>query len=216
MEKVSRRFYGWLAFFAFFGLVLSFLLTAFNVDPVVIKDQTLFHQDTAPIRIIGFFSYFTIWSNILAGIICLRLWRSNAKSRTLETLATSALIMITVTGLVYNAVLLPAYPPKGWYWLTSSILHVIVPLGYNYAWIKSRPHYFFSVKQSLNILLIPIIYLTYTTIRGRVIKQWPYKFLDMTSEGFVAWLIGVLIIFGFGVGLIAIYSSFNRKANAKN
>ena len=38
MEKVSRQLYGWLAFFAFFGLTLSIILTAFNIDPIFVKD----------------------------------------------------------------------------------------------------------------------------------------------------------------------------------
>ena len=211
MEKVSRQLYGWLAFFAFFGLTLSLILTAFNVDPLDIKDQTLLHQDTAPIRIVGFFSYFTIWSNIVVGILGICIWRDKTNFKTFKNLFATGLIMITVTGLVYNTVLLPVFPPKGWYWITSTIMHLVVPVMYNYLWITMGPRGVISTKNTLAILQIPIIYLAYTTLHGLAIQQWPYKFLDLTSEGFLVWLVGVAIIFGFGIVLIGLYSRLDKK-----
>jgi len=211
MEKVSRQLYGWLAFFAFFGLALSLILTAFNIDPVYIKDQTLFHQDTAPIRIIGFFSYFTIWSNIVVVFIGYSLWRNKSGFKYFSNLFATGLTMITITGLVYNTVLLPVFPPKGWYWLTSTLMHLIVPIMYFYLWMVRGPRGVIDPKNTLRILTIPIIYLIYTVAHGLAIKQWPYKFLDLTSEGFLVWLIGVIIIFGFGILLISLFSKLDRR-----
>ena len=211
MEKASRRLYAWLAFSAFFGLALSLVLSALNIDAVVIKDQTLFHQDTASIRIFGFFSYFTIWSNIVVVIVGLSVWRKRTTYKYFQTLVAAGLIMITVTGLVYNLVLLPAFPPKGWYWLTSTLMHVIAPIFYNYLWFTRGPRGAIAKSHSLQILGISIIYLCYTLVRGLAIKQWPYKFLDLTSEGLLMWIIGVSIIFGFGFALIAMYSKIDRK-----
>jgi hypothetical protein len=211
MEKASRRLYGWLVFFAFFGLTLSLILTAFNIDPVSIKDQTLFHQDTAPVRIVGFFSYFTIWSNIVAVVVGFCVWRDRISFKYFENLFATGLIMITITGLIYNTVLLPVFPPKGWYWLTSTLMHLVVPIMYFYLWMVRGPRGVVETKNTLKILTIPIIYLTYTVAHGLVIKQWPYKFLDLTSEGFIIWSIGVVIIFGFGIGLIWLFSKLDRR-----
>jgi hypothetical protein len=211
MEKVSRQLYGWLAFFAFFGLTLSLILTAFNIDPVYIKDQTLFHQDTASVRIVGFFSYFTIWSNIVVVLIGYSLWRNKSGFKYFSNLFATGLIMITITGLVYNTVLLPVFPPKGWYWLTSALMHLIVPVMYFYLWMVRGPRGAISTEHTLRILTIPIIYLIYTVAHGLAIKQWPYKFLDLTSEGFVVWLVGVVIIFGFGILLIRLFSKLDRR-----
>ena len=211
MEKASRRLYGWLAFFAFVGLTLSLFLNAFNVDPIAITDQTLFHQNTAPIRIIGFFSYFTIWSNILVVYIGVALASGHKLSKYFGTLFATGLIMITVTGLVYNAVLLPAYPPKGWYWLTSALMHLVAPVMYIYLWIRKGPRGFISSARSLQILTIPIIYLVYTVVHGLAIKQWPYKFLDLSSAGFLLWTLSVVVILCFGIALIFVFSKLDQK-----
>ncbi len=216
MEKASRRLYGWLAFFALFGLTLSLFLTAFNIDPVVVADQTLFHQNTAPIRIVGFFSYFTIWSNLLVVYIGYAVAANKSSSKYFGTLFATALIMITITGLVYNTLLLPVYPPKGWYWLTSSLMHLVVPVMYNYLWIKKGPRGNIASQRTLQILAIPIIYLIYTIVHGLAIQQWPYKFIDLTSEGLLMWTSGVLIIFGFGVLLIYIFAIIDQKPLKSN
>ncbi len=211
MEKASRRLYGWLAFFAFIGLTLSLFLNAFNVDPIVVTDQTLFHQNTAPIRIVGFFSYFTIWSNILVIYIGIAIASGHKLSRYFGTLFASGLVMITTTCLVYNTVLLPVYPPKGWYWLTSILMHLVSPVMYIYLWIKKGPRGFINSERSIQILTIPIIYLGYTVVHGLVIKQWPYKFLDLTSAGLLLWIFSVAVILAFGIGLIFGFSKLDKK-----
>ena len=82
---------------------------------------------------------------------------------------------------------------------------------YNYLWITMGPRGVIATKNTLAILQIPIIYLAYTTMHGLAIQQWPYKFLDLTSEGFVEWLLGVAVIFSFGIVLIRLYSKLDRK-----
>ncbi len=211
MEKASRRLYGWLAFFAFFGLTISLFLNAFNIDPVAVADQTLLHQNTAPIRIVGFFSYFTIWSNILVIYIGYAIAASKTSSQFFKMLFATGLIMITIKGLLYNTLILPVYPPKGWYWLTSSLMHVLVPIMYNYLWIRKGPRGHIASQRTLHILTIPIIYLIYTTVHGVAVQQWPYKFLDLTTEGLFIWATGVAIIFGFGVLLIYIFAIIDQK-----
>jgi hypothetical protein len=211
MEKASRRLYAWLALFALTGLTLSLILTAFNIDYVAVSDQTLFHQNTGPIRIVGFFSYFTIWSNLLVVYIGWAIARNKSSTKLFGTLFATTLIMITITGLVYNTVLLPAYPPKGWYWLTSTLMHLVAPVMFVYLWLKKGPRGNIKLNRLLQTLTIPIIYLIYTVTHGLAVKQWPYKFLDLTSSGVVLWLISVTLIFGFGIFLIYSFAKLDRK-----
>jgi hypothetical protein len=211
MGKASRRLYGWLAFSALMGLLFSLYLTARNIDPIVISDQTLFHQNTPGIRIVAFFSYFTIWSNLLVLYLATTLAFNRARPRFFSALFASGLLMITVSGLVYNSVLLPIYPPKGWALLSSGLLHIVVPALFIYLWSRKGPHGLIRVRETLQILLIPILYIGYTVAHGVAIQQWPYKFLDLTSEGFLVWAIGVLIIFAFGVLLITTFAKYDEK-----
>ncbi len=211
MEKASRRLYGWLAFFASLGLLLSLYLSARNIDPIVISDQTLFHQDTPAIRIVAFFSYFTIWSNLVVIYLAIRISRGSALPRYFGALFAAGLLMITVSGLVYNAVLLPIYPPKGWALLSSGLLHIVAPLLFIYLWARRGPRGLIKGNQVPQILLIPIVYICYTVAHGSVIKQWPYKFLDLTSEGFLLWAVGVAIIFAFGILLIMTFAKYDAR-----
>jgi len=160
---------------------------------------------------VGFFSYFSIWSNILVIYIGYAIARNKSASRLFGTLFATGLIMITITGLLYNTLILPVYPPKGWYWLTSSLIHLVVPVLYNYLWIKKGPRGNIASQRTLQILIIPIIYLIYTILHGVRIQQWPYKFLDLTSEGLFIWALGVGAIFGFGVVLIYIFAIIDQK-----
>ena len=211
MEKASRRLYRWLAFCASLGLLLSLYLSARNIDPIVISDQTLFHQDSPAVRIVAFFSYFTIWSNVLVLYISLSIASGRRLPRFFGTLFASGLLMITVSGLVYNAVLLPLYPPKGWALLASGLLHIAAPLLFIYLWARGGPHGLIKNRETLQILFIPIVYIFYTVAHGAVIKQWPYKFLDLTSEGFLVWFIGVAIIFAFGILLIRFFAKYDSR-----
>ena len=211
MEKASRRLYGWLALFVLVGLIASLLLDIFNIDTVAIADQTLFHQNTAAIRVVGFFSYFTIWSNILVAYISIAIARSRENSKYFGSLFASALVMITVTGLVYNLVLLPAVPPVGWNWATTILMHVVAPVGFIYLWLVKGPKGYVLTKNTLEILTVSIIYILYTVVHGLSIKQWPYKFLDLTSEGFIVWIISVAVIFGFGILLIRFFARLDKR-----
>ena len=82
---------------------------------------------------------------------------------------------------------------------------------YIYLWIRKGPRGFVSSARSIQILTIPIIYLGYTVVHGLAIKQWPYKFLDLTSAGFLLWTISVALIFGFGLALIFGFSKLDQK-----
>ena len=90
-------------------------------------------------------------------------------------------------------------------------MHLVAPLMYIYLWIKKGPRGCINTQNSLQILQIPIIYLLYTVLHGLAIKQWPYKFLDLTSAGFLLWAISVAVIFGFGVFLIFMFAKVDRK-----
>lgn len=86
-----------------------------------------------------------------------------------------------------------------------------LPFMYIYLWLKKGPRGFINPNKSLQILTIPILYLIYTVAHGLAIKQWPYKFLDLTTEGFLLWIVGVIMIFGFGLLLIFGFSKLDRK-----
>jgi len=211
----KKNWYKALAFFACLGLVGSLILNLFNIGPVPITDATLFQNHFgvkgALPRIIDFLSYFTIWSNILVAYVALRLAKDPLdKRKPMLVLIPTSVLMITITGILYNALIAPVTPPKGWNIATSVVLHGIVPVLALVVWFKCGPRALFDARKIPQFYIIPIIYLLYTLVRSTTIKQWPYAFLDEASLGWAKWLITVAIIIVFGLVIIGILIPIDR------
>jgi len=217
----KKNWYKALAVFACLGLSGSLVLNIFNIGPVPITDSTLFQNHFgvkgALPRIIDFLSYFTIWSNILVAYVSIRLAKDPLDKRgKMPVLIPTSLLMITITGILYNALIAPVTPPKGWNIATSVVLHGIVPVLALVVWFKCGPRALFSAGKIPQFYIIPIIYLLYTLVRSSVIKQWPYAFLDEASLGWAKWLITVAMIIVFGLVIIAILLPIDRLQIKRN
>jgi hypothetical protein len=217
----KKNWYKALAVFACLGLSGSLILNIFNIGPVPITDSTLFQNHFgvkgALPRIIDFLSYFTIWSNILVAYVSIRLAKDPLDKRgKMPVLIPTSLLMITITGILYNALIAPVTPPKGWNIATSVVLHGIVPVLALVVWFKCGPRALFSAGKIPQFYIIPIIYLLYTLVRSSVIKQWPYAFLDEASLGWAKWLITVAMIIVFGLVIIAILLPIDRLQIKRN
>jgi hypothetical protein len=83
----------------------------------------------APERLIDLFSYFTIWSQIVVGVVMTLLYLNPGRDGKLfKVFRIDSILMITVTGVVYNLLLGPNYPPQGLNQISSPIQHTITPL----------------------------------------------------------------------------------------
>ena len=205
----KKNWYKALAVFACLGLSGSLVLNIFNIGPVPITDSTLFQNHFgvkgALPRVIDFLSYFTIWSNILIAYVAIRLAKDPLdKRKPMLILIPTSVLMITITGILYNALIAPVTPPKGWNIATSVVLHGIVPVLALVVWFKCGPRALFDARKIPQFYIIPITYLLYTLLRSSVIKQWPYAFLDEASLGWAKWLITVAMIIVFGLVIIGI------------
>ena len=205
----KKNWYKALAVFACLGLSGSLVLNIFNIGPVPITDSTLFQNHFgvkgALPRVIDFLSYFTIWSNILIAYVAIRLAKDPLdKRKPMLILIPTSVLMITITGILYNALIAPVTPPKGWNIATSVVLHGIVPVLALVVWFKCGPRALFDARKIPQFYIIPITYFLYTLLRSSVIKQWPYAFLDEASLGWAKWIITVAIIITFGVVIIGI------------
>ena len=204
-----------LAFFACLGVGGSLILNVFNVGPVPITDYTLFQnhfgvKGTLP-RILDFLSYFTIWSNILVAYVSIRLAKDPLDKRgRMPILIPTSLVMITITGILYNLLIAPVTPPKGLNIATSIVQHGITPVLTLLVWFKCGPRGLINLRKIPYYYIIPITFLLYTLIRSSIIKQWPYAFLDEASLGWAKWLITVAMIIVFGLVIIGILIPIDR------
>ncbi len=106
-----------------------------------------------------------------------------------------SILMITVTGVVYNLLLGPNYPPEGLNQISSPIQHTITPLITVLVFIIAGPRGWINLKTILAALVVPIIYVFYTLFRGAIIDKYPYDFFDVVSFGYayvVTFVMGIL------------------------
>lgn len=143
-------------------------------------------------------SYFTVWSNIVTFIsnwgLCMDPTRDSARFRWFRM---TSLVMITVTGLVYAIVLAPISNPVGLEVYTNIGYHYISPWATVLGFLIFGPRPRFTRHQVLTMLLIPVIWLIYTLLRGLLLlrpppiapdtqlgepQHWyPYPFIDVND-----------------------------------
>ena len=163
-------------------------------------------------------SYFTVLSNTLVMTIGFMLFRNpNRTGRLFRVLHFDALIMITVTGLVFAIVLAPLTHPVGLNVLANAGLHYIAPPMF-----VLRPT--FSLKLLAQSLIVPVVWVAYTLVHGAIISWYPYPFLNVMALGYatvavnvIAIAVGALIIGAIylGIGSLIARSKTRRALNAE-
>lgn len=194
-----------------FGLILQFSI---SIPDLLHKGWSL----TA--ALIQFFSFFTIQSNILAGLSLLALLlkpQSRLNSFfSKEYVFTGVLLYIIIVGLVYNTILRGIWQPTGLAKLADELLHVINPLLFIACWLlfgRKRP---LKWAQALKWLWYPFFYVIYILIRGALTNLYPYPFIDAGKLGYSAIMInslGLMVVFLL-LGLLIVF--ITRKLNSKN
>ena len=195
------------------GQVLSAILNAFDYYPVNTTEPGLYGNN--PLGAAGFigreidhFSYFTIWSNLLAAIIFTMLAiNPNRTSSLFRVLHLDAIVMMIVTGIVYN-VLLNTGGHEGWDFWSNGIQHTWGPILVFIVFVICGPRGWITSRTIFASLILPILWLVYALIRGSVTGAYPYDFLDVNANGmasvlaFVAQIVVFAIILGYLLLLI--------------
>ncbi len=195
------------------GQILSAILSGTDYYPVNTTDPGLYGDN--PLGAAGFlgreidhFSYFTIWSNLLAAVIFTMLAiNPNRTGSLFRVLRLDAIVMMIVTGIVYNA-LLNTGGHEGWDFWSNGIQHTWGPILVFVVFVISGPRGWISSSTIFAALILPILWLAYALIRGSVIGAYPYDFLDVNANGmasvlaFVAQIVVFAIILGYLLLLI--------------
>ena len=170
----------------------------------------------APERLIDLFSYFTIWSQIMVGVVMTLLYLNPGRDGKLfRVFRLDSILMITVTGVVYNLLLGPNYPPEGLNQISSPIQHTITPLITVIVFLIAGPRGWINLKNILAALVVPIIYVFYTLFRGAIIDKYPYDFFDVVSFGYAYVLIFVLGILFASLIVAGIYWGIDKTLTRK-
>lgn len=139
-------------------------------------------------EIIRFFSYMTIWTNILVTLtFIVPLIAKNSrlgKFLTRPMVQTATMLYITFVGIAYHFLLANIWSPTGLQKIADVSLHYIVPAFYIVYWLvfvkKGEQQY----SNSFKWLLYPLVYIIYALIYGYLSNFYTYPFIDISEHGF--------------------------------
>ncbi|WGD36519.1 Pr6Pr family membrane protein [Lysinibacter sp. HNR] len=143
-----------------------------------------------PFLLVGFFSFFTIESNIFSAIMLVVLawlgYRNRAHPTWFSIIRVSIVTYMVITGLVYNLLLrgipLPQGSTLGW---SNEVFHVFACIYILVDWIWGPDPVRIAWRSLWWIISFPLVWVTYTLLRGsfsidaRTGEHWyPYPFLN--------------------------------------
>jgi hypothetical protein len=165
-----------------------------------------------PVRFIRLFSYFTVDSNIVVAIVCVLLVADpRRQGRWWDALRLNALLAITITGIVYAAVLAPLIQLTGWAQAANVGFHYIVPWAMVAGWLVFGPRPRFRWGTLAAAFILPIVWLAYIFVQGPFTRWYPYPFLDVTTIGLGPALVNAVLVLVFAAVLGLVYLLIDAK-----
>jgi hypothetical protein len=183
---VARVLHALVALAALTGVVMELVIAVVD-GPGTAPNQTE--------RLVRLFSYFTIQSNVLVGVVSVLLaLRPERDGRVFRVLRLDALLCIAVTGIVYNTVLRGLNELSAAGQVSNTLLHLLAPLLAVAAWGLVGPRPRVDAVTVWWSVAYPLAWIAYTFLRGAVVDWYPYPFLDVGELGLVRALVNTAVV----------------------
>ena len=138
--------------------------------------------------LINFFSFFTVLTNTLAVVVlsyALVNRRSAARRFFLAPAVSSAIAAsIVVVSLAYNLLLRHLWTPEGFQFIADELLHDVMPLLFLIYWWRYVPKGTLCVTHVGWWVIYPLVYFGYALLRGDLLGQYQYPFIDVSTLGY--------------------------------
>lgn len=213
----ARRWFVALAVWTWLGLAIQFVISSTGMYPTQATKASSYGFLNAPGaegavgRIIDFFSYFTIWSNIAVAVVATLLALDPLRDgRWLRAVRLSSLLMISITGLVYGVILAGVSELRGWEVLANFFIHQSVPLLAIVVFVVAGPRGWIDWPTVARSMVLPLIWLAYILVRGEVIDAYPYFFMDVVVLGYGQVLLNVAGVLLLGLVLAIAFLFVDR------
>lgn len=166
-----------------------------------------------------YFSYFTITSCLLSGVVlvlaALNAFKNVPEGKWLSIARLTMASSMVIVGVIYNALLANAEPdPRdiGYDWpvIPNLIMHTYMPIIIFLEWLLTNTQFRVKLRQSFWVLVYPLAWLGFSIIRGLVTGWWPYWFID-PQYGIGTQLTWIGVISAFFVVLSIVLSSSSIK-----
>ncbi len=149
-------------------------------------------------KLIRFFSYFTILTNLIVAVCCTVLVINPASSAgrffSRVNVLTAITVYIVIVGLIYNLILLSLSNFQGWQVVGDVLVHTVTPILFFFFWILLVPKKTLRWKDAWPWLIYPGVYIIMIMIRGARSGFYPYPFLNVSVAGYQTVLLNEGII----------------------
>ncbi|KPY16430.1 putative Membrane protein [Pseudomonas savastanoi pv. glycinea] len=152
--------------------------------------------------LVRFLSFFTVLSNTLAAVAlsCALTARQSAGHRFFRhpVVCGGIAVSIALVGIAYNILLRHLWHPQGWQWVADELLHDIMPLAFVLYWWLYVPKGALRLRHVPLWAIYPVIYFAYVLLRGHMLGDYLYPFIDVGTIGFPKAFINALgVLLGF-------------------
>lgn len=190
--------------------LLTFGVAAFAVVlqlVLVLQGHNVLDEHNRPdrgTRVVRFCSYLTIWSNVLVAWSAFTLaLGTDSESRVWRALRLNAVVICFGGGVVHFFLLRPILDLAGADLLADRMLHMVVPLFAVVGWLAFGPRHRAEAGDLGPFLVLPVVWLVYTLIRGEFVEWYPYPFIDVNEHGY-----GVVLLNCLGVAAFMVVLAF--------
>lgn len=189
------------------SLLVQFVLIVKGVN-VLVDDATGLPSANAATRVLRFFSYFTVQSNVIIIVTELMLARSPRRTgRWFDVARIAGLVGITVTFVVNLVALRPILDLRGLAAVTDAGFHIVAPVMAVVGWVAFGPRAAFAWRTLWTSLAWPAVYFVYSLVHGALTGWYPYPFVDVTQLGYAAALrnLAAVVVLLVAVGAIFVW-----------
>ena len=138
--------------------------------------------------LINFFSFFTVLTNTLVVVVlssALVNRESAAKRFFLAPTVSSAIATsIVVVSLAYNLLLRHLWSPTGFQFIADELLHDVMPVLFVIYWWRCVPKGHLRFTHIGAWVIYPLVYFAYALLRGDLLGQYQYPFIDVSTLGY--------------------------------
>lgn len=209
LTRVPRPWHALTALVSSLSLVIQLVLVLRGVN--VLADESG-QIAGAGVRVLRFFSYFTVQSNILVIITSVALAAAAQRDgKVWRVLRLDALVGITVTLIVYHFALRPILDLHGIAAVTDIGFHYVTPILAIIGWLVFGPRRRIDRKTIAWALLWPALYFGYSLVHGAISGWYPYPFVDVGVIGYLVALRNVVLVCVLLAAIGALYVYGDRK-----
>ncbi|OZD05640.1 hypothetical protein CH253_02505 [Rhodococcus sp. 06-156-3C] len=164
------------------------LLTAAALATILAKGV-----GTEGFSVANYFSYFTVLSNVLTVVVLGIGGIVDPPGEGWQLFRGAVTLYMVITGIIYAVLLANIEVGVADPW-TNNVVHRIMPVVLLLDWVIVPARKRISEARSLLWLLFPLVYGIYSLIRGPIVDWYPYPFLDPRGQGYVALVIGLVVL----------------------